>query len=179
MVHKYGPISDGRLRLHWQPLYWEDGVLVFGSGSKPAEETVEVKRILETIQLHDVLEAPLTNIELRLLARGLELLHGINSSYRRNNTELALELQHLLGFALDRLTMLVVPAKQVLEEALTSVVSGWSRMQITLSGKWTGAELAREDAVAAASLAEIVLSGPATKQRYESFDGALTILTQE
>ena len=137
-------------------------------------------RVQETIQLHDVLEAPLTNIELRLLARGLELLHGINSSYRRNNTELALELQHLLGFALDRLTMLVVPAKQVLEEALTSVVSGWSRMQITLSGKWTGAELAREDAVAAASLAEIVLSGPATKQRYESFevDGALTILTQ-
>jgi hypothetical protein len=128
-------------------------------------------RVQETIHLHDVLEAPLTDVELRMLARGLELLHGIKSSYRRrHNTELALELQHLLGFALDRLTMLVVPAKQVLEEALTSVVSGWSRMQITLSGKWTGAELAREDAVAAASLAENVLSGPATKQRYESFE---------
>ena len=53
MVHKYGPVSDGHLRLHWQPLYWEDGVLVFGSGSRPAEETVEIKRVLEPLQLHD------------------------------------------------------------------------------------------------------------------------------
>ena len=53
VVHKYGPVSDGHLRLHWQPLYWEDGVQVFGSGSKPAEETVEIKRVLEPIQLHD------------------------------------------------------------------------------------------------------------------------------
>ena len=53
VVHKYGPVSDGHLRLHWQPLYWEDGVLVFGLGSKPAEETAEIKRVLEPIQLHD------------------------------------------------------------------------------------------------------------------------------
>jgi hypothetical protein len=135
-------------------------------------------RVQETIHLHDVMEAPMTKVELRMLARAVELLQGINGSYRRHNTGLALELPHMLGFALDRLAMLVVPAKEVLEEALTSIVSGWSRMQITLSGKWTGAELARQDAVAAASLAENVLSGPATKQRYENIEpdvGTITV----
>lgn len=122
-------------------------------------------RVQETIQIHVELESPMTKVELRVLARAAELLHGINGSYKRQNTGLALELPHLLAFALDRLALLVVPAKQVLEEALTSVVSGWSRMQITLAGKWTGAELARQDAVAAASLAENVLAGPSTTQR--------------
>ena len=32
---------------------WENGVLVFGSGKEPAQETVEVKRVLEIVQLHD------------------------------------------------------------------------------------------------------------------------------
>jgi hypothetical protein len=122
-------------------------------------------RVQETIQLHVMLESPVTPVELRMLARAAELLHGINNAYKRRNTALALELPHLLAFALDRLAMLVVPAKQVLEEALNSVVSGWSRMQISQAGKWTGAELARQDAVAAASLAENVLAGPATTQR--------------
>ena len=32
-VHQYGPVSDGHLRLHWKPLFWEGGVLAFGSGA--------------------------------------------------------------------------------------------------------------------------------------------------
>ena len=53
VVHKHKPVSDGRLRLKWEPLYIEDGTEVLGSGSKPSEETIQVKRILFPVPIHD------------------------------------------------------------------------------------------------------------------------------
>ena len=118
-----------------------------------------------TIQLHMDLDEPMSKAELRLLSQAAELLQGILSAYNRRKTERALELPHLLSFALGRLSMLVAPARQVLEEALASVVTGWSRVQSTLAGRGTGADAARQDAVAAATLAERILTGPPTIQR--------------
>ena len=54
VVHRYKPVTDGRLRLYWQPLFTgESGVEVLASGSIPSTETVPVKRILFPVQLHD------------------------------------------------------------------------------------------------------------------------------
>ena len=53
VVHKYTPVSDGRLRLKWMPTYIEDGAEVVGSGTKANEETVPAKRIIGPVQLHD------------------------------------------------------------------------------------------------------------------------------
>jgi hypothetical protein len=62
------------------------------------------------------------------------------------------------------------PAKFVLEEAIASVSTGWSRVQNTLAGRGAEADAARQDAVAAASLAERVLTGPPTTQRCARFN---------
>lgn len=53
----------------------------------------------------------------------------------------------------------------MLEEAIASVSTGWGRVKEKLAGLGAGADAARQDAVAAASLAERVLSGPPTTQR--------------
>ena len=44
---------DGHLRIQWKPVFIEEGVQVLGSGSHPMTETVEVRRILFPVQLHD------------------------------------------------------------------------------------------------------------------------------
>ena len=112
------------------------------------------------------LDAPMSKAELRVLAQTAELLQAILSAYNRRKSELVLEAPHLLSFALGRLAGLVAPAKFVLEEAMASVSTGWSRLQSTLAGRGgAGADAARQDAVAAASLAERVLSGPPTANR--------------
>ena len=53
VIQRHRPITDNRLRLYWSPVFVEDGIEVFGSGTKASTETVEVKRILWPIQLHD------------------------------------------------------------------------------------------------------------------------------
>ena len=54
VVHRYKPVTDGHLRLYWQPLYTgESGVEVLGSGPNPSTETVHVKMILFPVLLHD------------------------------------------------------------------------------------------------------------------------------
>ena len=53
----------------------------------------------------------------------------------------------------------------MLEEAIASGSQGWSRVQKTLTGHGACADAARQDAVAAASLAEGVLFGPPTVHR--------------
>mmetsp|Transcript_18954 Transcript_18954/g.30474 ORF Transcript_18954/g.30474 Transcript_18954/m.30474 type:complete len:566 (-) Transcript_18954:2681-4378(-) len=119
------------------------------------------------IHLHISLEAPMSKAELRVLAQTAELLQAIFSAYSRRKTEIVLEAPHLLSFALGQLAGLVAPAKFVLEEAIASVSTGWSRVQNKLSGRGAGTDAARQDAVAAASLAEKVLSGAPTTQRCE------------
>ena len=52
-VHQYAPTKGEHLLLRWEPLYMEQGTLVFGSGSHPSEEKVPLKRILEIVQLHN------------------------------------------------------------------------------------------------------------------------------
>ena len=77
-----------------------------------------------------------------------------------------LYLTSLSPFPPDSFSPLIqAPAKYVLEEAIASVSTGWSRVQNTLAGRGAGADSARQDAVAAASLAERILAGPPTTQR--------------
>ena len=119
----------------------------------------------DAIHLCVSLEAPMSKAELRVLAQTAELLQAILGAYNRKKVDIALEAPHLLSFALGRLDGLVAPAKFVLEEAIASVSTGWSRVQNTLAGRGAGADAARQDAVAAASLADKVLSGPPTANR--------------
>ena len=53
IVHRYRPVSDNCMRLHWLPVYVEDGAEVLGTGTRPSTETVSVKQILFPVQLHD------------------------------------------------------------------------------------------------------------------------------
>ena len=53
VVHCHRPVSDGHLRLQWKPVFIEEGVQVLGSGSHPMTETVEARRIMFPVQLHD------------------------------------------------------------------------------------------------------------------------------
>mmetsp|Transcript_7605 Transcript_7605/g.19370 ORF Transcript_7605/g.19370 Transcript_7605/m.19370 type:complete len:1168 (-) Transcript_7605:91-3594(-) len=118
-----------------------------------------------TIHLHVALEAPISKAQVRVLAQTAELLQAILSAYNRRRSEIVLEAPHLLGFALGRLASLVAPAREMLETAIATGTTGWGRVQDTLAGRGAGADAARQDAVAAASLAERVLSGPPTTQR--------------
>ena len=52
IVHQYAPTKDAHLLLKWEPLYVEQGTLVFGSGSHPSTEKVARKSVLEIVQLH-------------------------------------------------------------------------------------------------------------------------------
>jgi len=53
IVHRYRPVTDNHLRLYWQPVYVEGGIEVLGNGSHPSTETVNLKRLLFPVQLHD------------------------------------------------------------------------------------------------------------------------------
>ena len=53
VVHCHRPVNDGHLRIQWKPVFIEEGVQVLGSGSRPMTETVEIRRILFPVQLHD------------------------------------------------------------------------------------------------------------------------------
>ena len=54
VIQRHRPITNNRLILYWSPVFVEDGIEVFGSGTKPSTETVEVKRILRPVQLHEL-----------------------------------------------------------------------------------------------------------------------------
>ena len=53
VVHCHRPINDGHLRVQWKPVFVENGVQVLGSGAIPLKETVEARRMLYPVQLHD------------------------------------------------------------------------------------------------------------------------------
>ena len=53
MVHKHRPTVDGHIRVKWEPIYNESGTKVLCSGSKPSEEKVDVKNIIDLVELHD------------------------------------------------------------------------------------------------------------------------------
>ena len=52
-VHRHAPVSDGRLRLRWIPLFLEGGVVTLATGTQMHTETVAVKHVVCTAQLHD------------------------------------------------------------------------------------------------------------------------------
>jgi hypothetical protein len=53
VVHRYRPLSDGRLRVAWRPMFHTAGVEVMGQGDTPSLETVKVQQVLMVVQLHD------------------------------------------------------------------------------------------------------------------------------
>ena len=53
LVHKHRPTVDGKMRLKWEPMFHENGAEVLGSGSVPSQEKVDVKHIVDLVQLHD------------------------------------------------------------------------------------------------------------------------------
>ena len=52
-VRRHAPVSDGRLRLKWVPLFLEGGVVTLATGTQTHTETVAVKHVVCTAQLHD------------------------------------------------------------------------------------------------------------------------------
>ena len=53
VVHRYKPVTDGRLRLYWLPVFVENGAEVLGTDSVPLTETVPIKRLVYPTELHD------------------------------------------------------------------------------------------------------------------------------
>ena len=53
LIHKHRPVVDGHMRVKWEPMFHEGGAEVLGSGSNPSTEKVEVKHIVDLVQLHD------------------------------------------------------------------------------------------------------------------------------
>ena len=53
LVHRHRPVVDGHMRVKWEPIFHEQGTEVVGSGSKASEEKVDVKNIIDLVQLHD------------------------------------------------------------------------------------------------------------------------------
>ena len=127
-----------------------------------------LRELLQTsINLHVILEAPISRARVRILAQAAELLQAMFLAYKRRSASLVLELPHLLCFALNRLSSLVAPAREALEISLAAGTSGWGKIQGHFSGRGAGADGARQDAIAAAAMLEKVLSGPPTSQRQE------------
>ena len=52
-VHKHAPVSDGRLRLRWKPIFVEGGTFTIGSGAQMHTETVQVKHVICVAHLND------------------------------------------------------------------------------------------------------------------------------
>ena len=52
-VQKHLPVSDGRLRVKWQPVFWQDGMEVLGSGEKPSLERIHIRKVVTLVQLHN------------------------------------------------------------------------------------------------------------------------------
>jgi len=53
VVHVHKPLSEGRLRVKWIPVYVVEGSEVLGSGTEALTVQVEAQRILFPVQLHD------------------------------------------------------------------------------------------------------------------------------
>jgi hypothetical protein len=53
IVHRYSPLSDGRLRVRWIPTYTVSGGEVLGEGEVPAKENVRAQQIVSIVELHD------------------------------------------------------------------------------------------------------------------------------
>ena len=52
-LHKYYPVADARMRIHWTAVYTQEGKEVLGQGDKPSLEMVPIKLIIRVLQLHD------------------------------------------------------------------------------------------------------------------------------
>ena len=67
-VHKHAPVSDGRLRLKWKPIYIEGGALTIGTGTERHTETVMVKHVICVAHLND-------GVRSHSIARRLDNMH--------------------------------------------------------------------------------------------------------
>jgi hypothetical protein len=50
-VHRHRPVTDGRLRISWLPVFMKDGEEVTAEGSLAAKETVTPKQILTVVEM--------------------------------------------------------------------------------------------------------------------------------
>ena len=54
IVHQYRAVSDGHLRVKWEPVFVDEGNgVVIGTGTNPLKEKIEAKRLITTLVLHD------------------------------------------------------------------------------------------------------------------------------
>ena len=79
-VHCYAPVNGNRMRIHWRPLYVDNGSEVVGDGSVPKELRVPFKAIIIAVQLHDGVISPKAARELERRGFGFQLSQALQGA---------------------------------------------------------------------------------------------------
>ena len=53
VVHRYRPLSDGRLRVSWRPVFRSGSGETLDAGEEPSTESVRAQDVILIVQLHD------------------------------------------------------------------------------------------------------------------------------
>ena len=103
LVHRYLPVSDGRLRVLWKPAYLSpEGTEMLEPGADPSQESVTVQQLVSVVQLHSgvLSHAAARRLDLagwRLDEQGLQHEMAVVSPPAEPSSSLAVRLEEFLG----------------------------------------------------------------------------------